>query len=366
MASARRGGPGLGYQLAVGVSIVGVLLCTILGSGMLVLQEKDLGRSAQVTATPTLLPTFFPTFTPSPPPTWTPTWTITPSPTPTSTPEPGETPQPTWTATETAIETATPTPTWTPSATATPPCVQPPSWQVYVVQSGDTLTRLAWRYGTSVAAIVQANCLRTTTIYRGQRLYLPPAPVQPTITPTLCVPNPPAGWVLYTVQQGDTLYELAQLHETTILRIVQVNCLAQYDVYEGQEIYLPALPPTATPTITPTLPVTQTATPTLVATPTITPTATSTLPVTPTVAPTATVTPTGTASVTPTGTPSATPTATGTVEEATPTPTITPTPSATPTPTSEVGLEQTPTPTITLTPTATGTPTLTPTVDGQQ
>ncbi|HYN89122.1 MAG TPA: LysM peptidoglycan-binding domain-containing protein, partial [Ardenticatenaceae bacterium] len=38
---------------------------------------------------------------------------------------------------------------------------------VYNVQRGETLTRIAIRYGSTVRAIMQANNLRSTTIYPG-------------------------------------------------------------------------------------------------------------------------------------------------------------------------------------------------------
>lgn len=44
---------------------------------------------------------------------------------------------------------------------------------VYVVQSGDTLFRIALRYGTTVEAIMEANGLSDTTIYAGQELVIP-------------------------------------------------------------------------------------------------------------------------------------------------------------------------------------------------
>lgn len=47
--------------------------------------------------------------------------------------------------------------------------------QVYTVRRGDTLFGIAARYGTTVAAIMQANGLRSSVIYVGQRLALPGA-----------------------------------------------------------------------------------------------------------------------------------------------------------------------------------------------
>lgn len=47
------------------------------------------------------------------------------------------------------------------------------SFSVYVVRYGDTLSGIARRYGVSVASLMQANALRSTTIYTGQRLIIP-------------------------------------------------------------------------------------------------------------------------------------------------------------------------------------------------
>jgi hypothetical protein len=130
------------------------------------------------------------------------------------------------------------------------------------------------------------------------------------------------------------------------------------------------LPPTVTPTFTPTATATKTSTPTATATKTSTPTATATHTSTPTATATKTSTPTATPTRTNTPTATAThtstPTATAT-KTSTPTPTHTSTLTATSTSTSTATHTATPThtktPTVTttLTPTITGTTTNTPT-----
>ena len=66
------------------------------------------------------------------------------------------------------------------------PCGPPPHWRITYVQPGDTLYSLSVRYGTTIEAIRQANCMRVgDTLYAGQALYLPPEiVVWPTNTPT--------------------------------------------------------------------------------------------------------------------------------------------------------------------------------------
>ena len=44
----------------------------------------------------------------------------------------------------------------------------------YTVRYGDTLSSIAWRYGTSIWAIAQANNIaNVNVVYAGQRLYIP-------------------------------------------------------------------------------------------------------------------------------------------------------------------------------------------------
>jgi LysM repeat protein len=67
---------------------------------------------------------------------------------------------------------------------------------VYVVKSGDTLTKIARAHGTTVKAIEKANHLSTTKIRVGQKLNLPAkteaAPVAPAV-PAETMPAPPVA-----------------------------------------------------------------------------------------------------------------------------------------------------------------------------
>jgi LysM repeat protein len=48
-----------------------------------------------------------------------------------------------------------------------------PMLRIYVVQWGDTLSGIAWRFGTSVAAVARANAIvNPDVIYVGQQLYI--------------------------------------------------------------------------------------------------------------------------------------------------------------------------------------------------
>lgn len=101
-----------------------------------------------------------PTPTASPTPTATPTKSPTPTPTATKTPAPTKSPTPTPSATK------SPTPTPTPTATAKP--------STYTVVSGDTLTKIANRFGVTQAALMAANKItNANSIQLGQKLVIP-------------------------------------------------------------------------------------------------------------------------------------------------------------------------------------------------
>lgn len=71
-------------------------------------------------------------------------------------------------------------------------CGPPPGWITYVVQSGDTLFRIAFNYRVTVEQLKLANCLAGDTIRTGQRLFVPNVPTRvPTATQTPTDEPPP-------------------------------------------------------------------------------------------------------------------------------------------------------------------------------
>jgi len=103
--------------------------------------------------------------------------------------------------------------------------------QTYTVQRGDTLSAIAYRHSTTVAAIMRANGLQSSIIYVGQRLAIPGAAGSSGGAAT--------GDQAYTVQRGDTLSAIATRYGTTVAAIMQANGLYSSIIYVGQRLAIP-------------------------------------------------------------------------------------------------------------------------------
>jgi len=95
----------------------------------------------------------------------------------------------------------------------------------YRVRPGDTLSAIARRYGTSIAAIQQANRLgRKTMIRVGQTLYIPPGRsfASSTIAARAPSTSSPAQTV-HIVKRGETLWDIARRYGTTVSALMSLN-----------------------------------------------------------------------------------------------------------------------------------------------
>jgi LysM repeat protein len=73
------------------------------------------------------------------------------------------------------------------------PCGPPFGWvRNYVVQRGDTLFRIALSYNITYPRLQRANCMgSSTTIYTGQRLWVPNVPTRTPIPGVTTIPTEP-------------------------------------------------------------------------------------------------------------------------------------------------------------------------------
>ena len=105
-----------------------------------------------------------------------------------------------------------------------PPTTPPPaSGQVYYVQKGDSLRKIAAKFNTTVDAILKVNNIANpNVIYVGQALSLP------------------GSLSTYVVQKGDTLKIIANRYGTTVEKLLGLNpeIKNQNLIYVGQIIRL--------------------------------------------------------------------------------------------------------------------------------
>jgi LysM repeat protein len=92
----------------------------------------------------------------------------------------------------------------------------------YVVQENDTLASIAFNFGVSVEALMQANGITENQVFTGQ---------------TLVIPNVASSE--YVVQEGDTLTSIAQNFGTTVDNLILENGLPNGTIMIGQRLLIP-------------------------------------------------------------------------------------------------------------------------------
>jgi LysM repeat protein len=140
---------------------------------------------------------------------------------------------PTPTLTLPLLESETPTATLTPAPSTN--CPPPNGWHAITVGNDDTLTSLASAYDTTAEQLTQQNCLLTANVEAGMMLYVPNV-TQATTAPC----SPPAGWTVYIVQAGDSLYHISWSYGLTVQELQQANCRGtSYLIHTGEKLYVP-------------------------------------------------------------------------------------------------------------------------------
>jgi len=107
----------------------------------------------------------------------------------------------------------------------------------YVVQAGDTLVSIAARHGLTVSQLASLNGLGANAwVYIGQRLKVSGS----ASTPTQPTQTAPTATGTYIVRPGDTLIGIAMRHGVTVSRLAAANGLyATSWVYSGQQLKIP-------------------------------------------------------------------------------------------------------------------------------
>jgi LysM repeat protein len=117
----------------------------------------------------------------------------------------------------------------------------PTDGTVYTVQSGDTLSKIASKNGTTVAAIKSLNKLSATTLRAGQKLNLPASSGAPAAPMTPSAADASSGD--YTVVAGDSLSKIATKTGVKVAELMKANNLTDASartLHPGQKLKLPA------------------------------------------------------------------------------------------------------------------------------
>ncbi len=198
-----------------GIIIVSLTLIAVIGSALTAVAESN-----QALPTPLVAPTQLPSPT-SPPQT---------NPLPTDPPNNDPTP------TATSIP---PSPTITEIPLSQGQiCTPPEGWLLYSVKPGDTLESLSAAANTSQQEITEGNCLSTDSLPAGSLIFLPPITASPTPTPSSDC-GPPNGWVQYTVQKEDNLYQIGLKYNITTDQLEFANCKDSSYIIVGEKIWVP-------------------------------------------------------------------------------------------------------------------------------
>jgi len=126
---------------------------------------------------------------------------------------------------------------------------------IYIVQTGDNLTRLSTRFGTTIPAILAANSIANPSlVFVGQSLVIPTAAPKPDVVESPAAPAPIATSTpesvadapdaevatTYTVKAGDSAITIARQLGVNVDDLLAANTVANRNrVYVGQVLTIP-------------------------------------------------------------------------------------------------------------------------------
>ncbi len=125
-----------------------------------------------------------------------------------------------------------------------------PAGPIYIVQSGDTLFKVAFEHNSTVEAFTELNNINNPAlIFVGQQLRIPvdESLALPPVLPDFNPPTLPPGAgpsLVYNVAQADTLSEIAAEYGLALSALVDRNQITDASLlHVGQQIYIPGLEP---------------------------------------------------------------------------------------------------------------------------
>jgi len=120
----------------------------------------------------------------------------------------------------------------------------------YVVEKGDSLSRISRKFNVTVSQIKRNNNLKSNIIVAGRRLKIE----VPRKLPDIETPQPIMGElsekVYHRIKKGETLEILAKEYNVTPEQLRDANLLSDGDFKEGQMIVVPPVPVVTEPVVT--------------------------------------------------------------------------------------------------------------------
>lgn len=125
----------------------------------------------------------------------------------------------------------------------------------YTIKAGDTVSKIAAKFGVTVQSVLTANGLRTSSIiYPGQTLRIPTTTAAPVAAPV--TPSAPTAAGSYTIRSGDTITSIATRFGVTTRALLKANGLtASSIIYAGRTLRIPGSGATTPTTATPPAPI---------------------------------------------------------------------------------------------------------------
>lgn len=120
-----------------------------------------------------------------------------------------------------------------------------PQVKKHIVRPGESLYVIAKRYDLTVSELKQLNRLASSNLRVGQELIVSePFNTLPTDEKQAQVANPSSDatkddYEYYVVLEGESLYDIAQKHNTTMNQLTYLNQLTSNDLVAGQELKVP-------------------------------------------------------------------------------------------------------------------------------
>jgi len=112
-------------------------------------------------------------------------------------------------------------------------------YSTHRIRYGDNLYDLANRYGTTVEALMKANRMKDDFLYPGETLIIPGKQTGQTGDQT--------EKTVISVEDGDSLYYLAEKYGTTVEAIKRANNLRDSYIYPGDRLVIPGRRPVEQP-----------------------------------------------------------------------------------------------------------------------